>query len=387
MFIVGIDIAKKNHQALITDSNGKPMGKSFRFQNSLEGFRLLLSKMNEISADVSQFEIGMEATGHYWINLYTRLVDCKYVVHVINPLQSDALRNLYIRRTKTDSVDCKIIAQVIRIGQYAETRLKDDKLLAVRDLSRQRFYMVDICADLKRKVVVIMDKIFPEYQHFFSDMFGKTSCAILKRCASARAVAEVPLEELSSIMSNASRGKFKEGKARLLKLLAENSFHAIMESENLSLMVVQMIEQIELYERQIKVLEGCISEFFSSYDSSLTELPGIGPVLGAVILSEIGDINRFSSAKKLAAFAGIDPSVKQSGNFISHENHMSKRGSPYLRRALWIASFVNVNHNKDILKVYGERCSQGKNHFKTMGFLCHKLLNQIYFVLKNESHH
>lgn len=385
MYIIGIDIAKRSHQAVIIDSEGNQKSKNFRFSNSLEGFNLLLSKIEEVDSDYSKFEIGMEATGHYWINLYTRLLDKGFQIHVINPLQSDALRNLYLRKTKTDSVDSKLIANVIRFGKYTETSLKDDKLLMVRELSRQRFYLVDMNADLKRKTVVIMDKIFPEFQNIFSDMFGKTSIALLKKCPSTKEVMEIPLDELSSIIRKASRGKFSEVKAIEIRRAAQNSFNALVDTSSLSFLVKQMVEQIELLEKQIEEQEKEISRIFSKLNSKITQIPGIGPVLGAVILSEIGDINRFSSSKKLVAFAGIDPSIKQSGNFLSSENHMSKRGSPYLRRALWIASFVNLNHNKEMIHIYRRKISNGKGHYKTMGFLCHKLLNVVYTVLKNDA--
>lgn len=385
MYIIGIDIAKRSHQAVIIDSEGNQKSKNFRFSNSLEGFNLLLSKIEEVDSDYSKFEIGMEATGHYWVNLYTRLLDKGFQIHVINPLQSDALRNLYLRKTKTDSVDSKLIANVIRFGKYTETSLKDDKLLMVRELSRQRFYLVDMNADLKRKTVVIMDKIFPEFQNIFSDMFGKTSIALLKKCPSTKEVMEIPLDELSSIIRKASRGKFSEVKAIEIRRVAQNSFNALVDPSSLSFLVKQMIEQIELLEKQIEEQEKEISRIFSKLNSKITQIPGIGPVLGAVILSEIGDINRFSSSKKLVAFAGIDPSIKQSGNFLSSENHMSKRGSPYLRRALWIASFVNLNHNKEMIHIYRRKISNGKGHYKTMGFLCHKLLNVVYTVLKNDA--
>lgn len=134
MFFVGIDIAKKTHQAAITSDDGKLIGKAFKFSNTIDGFNLFLEKLGAVSTELSQFEIGMEATGHYWLNLYTWLADKNFKLHVINPLQSDALRNLYIRKTKTDSVDSKIIADVIRIGQYSETQLADDKILSLFEI-------------------------------------------------------------------------------------------------------------------------------------------------------------------------------------------------------------------------------------------------------------
>ena len=315
MYIVGIDIAKKSHQAAIMNKNGSLLGKSFRFPNTREGFEFFMSKITAVDTDLRNFEFGMEATGHYWLNLYTWLAEKQVIIHVINPLQSDALRNLYLRKTKTDSVDAKIIAQVIRIGQYSETKLADDTMLSMRDLCRQRFFLVDIMADLKRKIIVMMDRIFPEYQGVFSDTFGKSSAEILRNCTTPEEIVSMGVENLTELLRTASNGKFRREKAIELTNLAENSFAARLSSQTLSLLVKQMMEQISLVERQTAVLEELIAGKFRSFDTKITQIPGIGPVLGASILSEIGDINRFASPKKLVAYAGIDPSVIQSGQF------------------------------------------------------------------------
>jgi transposase len=114
MFIVGIDIAK------------------------------FLATLSVVDSDLSRFEFGLEATDHYWLNLYCKLIDPDCIVHVVNPVQSDALRDLYIRQTKTDSKDSFLIAELIRFGRYSETALAEPNLIALRDLTRQRFYIVDL---------------------------------------------------------------------------------------------------------------------------------------------------------------------------------------------------------------------------------------------------
>ena len=164
MFFVGIDIAKNSHEAAIIGESGDIVVKPFKFANSLKGFEKFLAAVQGVSEDLSQFEFGMEATGHYWLNLYTKLIDFNVVVHVINPVQSDALRGLYIRKTKNDAKDAFIIAELIRFGKYSETTLSDSDLLSLRELTRQRFYLVNCVSDVKRKVISFMDKIFPEYQ-------------------------------------------------------------------------------------------------------------------------------------------------------------------------------------------------------------------------------
>lgn len=383
MFFVGIDIAKKTHQAAITSDDGNLIGKTFKFSNTIDGFNLLLEKLSAVTTDLSQFEIGMEATGHYWLNLYSWLSDRNFKIHVINPLQSDALRNLYIRKTKTDSVDSKIIADVIRIGQYSETQLADDKIISLRDLSRQRFFLVDMASDLKRKIIAMMDRIFPEYQDFFSDMFGKTSVQVMKECTSPEQILEIPTEKLTQLLRKASRGRFTENKAKELKELASNSFAAMLSSDMTTLLIRQMLEQIDLLEKQISEIEKIIAVQFAQFNTKLGTIPGIGTTLGATILSEIGDINRFEKPKQLIAFAGMDPSIKQSGNFVGTESHMSKRGSPFLRRAVWLAAVVAVSHDPLFKYHFQQKIKSGKSYSQAMGFICHKLLNTIFAILKS----
>lgn len=382
MYFIGIDIAKKTHQTAIICSDGKLIGKPFKFSNTVDGFNLFLEKLTAVNTDLSQFEIGMEATGHYWLNLYTWLSDKSFRLHVINPLQSDALRNLYIRKTKTDSVDAKIIADVIRIGQYSETQLADENIIALRDLNRQRFYLVDMAADLKRKIIAMMDRIFPEYQDFFSDMFGKTSVQVMKEYTSPEQILQIPTERLTQLLKKASRGRFTETKAKELKALAANSFAALLSSEMTTLLIRQMLEQLDLLEKQIADIEHIIVAQFTQFNTKLTTIPGIGTTLGATILSEIGDINRFDKPKQLIAYAGMDPSVKQSGNFVGTQSHMSKRGSPYLRRALWLAAVVAVNHDDLFKYLFQQKMNAGKTYAQAMGYICHKLLNTVFAILK-----
>lgn len=382
MYYVGIDISKKSHQAVVIDEAGQIIQKPFKFSNNFEGLNIFLQNLSAIDPDLQNFEIGMEATGHYWLNLYTHLETRNMRLHVVNPLQSDAFRNLYLRKTKTDTVDSKIIAQLIRFGQYSQTDFQNKQLHVLRDLCRQRFFLVDSAADLKRKTVCIMDKIFPEYQGFFSDMFGKTSIQIMKNCPTPRSICEMDFEELVLLLRKASGGKFREHKAHELVELARTSFASLLPEDYYSILVKQNMKLMELLEFQIEELEKSIKVEYEKLHVKLTQIPGIGVVLGATIYSEIGDISRFSSAKKLSAFAGIDPSVRQSGEFLGSENHMSKRGSAYLRRALWMASFIGVNHIPEVIELYNRRKQEGKKHFQIMGYMCNKILNRVYYVLK-----
>lgn len=383
MFIVGIDIAKHTHQASVMNPDGSLIGKSIKISNTSSGFEAFIEKLHDIDPDLSHFEFGMESTGHYWLNLYTHLSDLGCTVHVINPVQSDALRGLYIRQTKNDIKDSAIIADVIRIGRYCETTVSDDKMLALRDLTRQRFYLVDMISDLKRKSLTLIDRIFPEYPKLFSDTFGSTSLELLANCNTPEDIIAIDTDKLVEMLSTASKGRFKREKAEKIKAAAQNSFGALLCTDSTSFMLKQFVEQIKFLENQLDELNGMISERLAEFNSPITSITGIGDVLGASILSEIGDISRFESADKLAAFAGIDPTVSQSGNFLGTKNKMSKRGSPYLRRAIWLAATAAILHDPAIKAFYDRKKAQGKHHYVCVGYICRKLINIIFSVLKS----
>lgn len=383
MFIVGIDIAKHTHQASVMNPDGSLIGKSIKISNTSSGFEAFIAKLKDIDPDLSHFEFGMESTGHYWLNLYTHLSDLGCTVHVINPVQSDALRGLYIRQTKNDIKDSAIIADVIRIGRYCETTVSDDKMLALRDLTRQRFYLVDMISDLKRKSLTLIDRIFPEYPKLFSDTFGSTSLELLANCNIPEDIIAIDTDKLVEMLSTASKGRFKREKAEKIKVAAQNSFGALLCTDSTSFMLKQFVEQIKFLENQLDELNEMISERLAEFNSPITSITGIGDVLGASILSEIGDISRFESADKLAAFAGIDPTVSQSGNFLGTKNKMSKRGSPYLRRAIWLAATAAILHDPAIKAFYDRKKAQGKHHYVCVGYICRKLINIIFSVLKS----
>ena len=325
----------------------------------------------------------MEATGHYWLNLYTRLIECGYNVHVINPVQSDALRGLYIRQTKNDAKDAFIIAELIRFGRYSETSLADGDLIALRELTRQRFYLVDCVSDAKRKVISFIDKIFPEYQTLFSDTFGHTSLELLSNYTSPDVIAELDTELFSHFLRSVSHGRFGLAKAKEIQSAAKNTFGSFLFADSATLAIRQFVRQIQLLEEQISELDEYIAEKLSMFDSQLTTIVGVGSTLAAVFVAEIGDINRFDAPDKLAAFAGIDPSVKQSGEFNGSRCRMSKRGSPYLRRAFWLASIAGIKSNAALRALYDKKRSQGKAHAVAVSAVMRKLCNIVYAIMRS----
>lgn len=383
MLYLGIDIAKNNHVASLIDENAKPLFKAFSFSNTVDGANSLIDKLSAFINTTDDVEIGMEATGHYWLSIYSFLIENGYAVHVINPIQTDGWRKgTEIRKRKTDIIDSVLIAELIRYGNFAETSLSDEDTMSLRTLSRFRNYLVSSIGDLKRKVICVLDQVFPEYQSVFSDIFGKTSKELLAHFQTADDFENITAEQLSKVLENVTLKGFLKNKITHISELAANSFGLKFCRDSFSLQLKLLIAQITFIEAQVADVEAEINVILDKINSPITTIPGIGSVTAAVILGEIGDISRFSNASKLAAYAGIDASVSQSGEYKSANNKMSKRGSPYLRKALFNAALIAAFHDPVFSAFYQKKRSEGKHHLTAIGAVARKLCNTIFAVLK-----
>lgn len=384
MLFVGIDIGKNNHVASMMDENGKVVFKAFSFPNTTDGGNALFSKLSSFSSNPSVFEIGMEATGHYWLSVYSFLFEKGFLLHVINPIQTDGWRKgTEIRKRKNDTIDSVLIADLIRYGQFVETRLADEDLFSLRTLTRFRTYLVESIRDLKRKVVCALDQVFPEYQSIFSNIFGKTSKELLLQFSSPIDFENVSSETLAELLAQLSRQKVGALKAEQLKAAASSSFGITFAKNSFTFQLRALIEQISFIENQVKETEAEISSIMEKLGSPITTITGIGNVTGAAIISEIGDISKFDSPRKLVAFAGIDASVTQSGEIEATHNVMSKRGSPYLRKAIFQAALVASFQDPALSGYYQKKRSEGKHHLTCVGAVARKMCNIIYAVLRN----
>jgi len=382
MYIVGIDIGKNNHEATIIDDTGAIIGKSLKFTNSHSGADKLITYINK-NIGSSEVIFGLEATGHYWLSLYSFLLEKGYTVNVINPIQSDSFRNLYIRQTKNDTVDSFIIAEVIRFGRFTTTQLADDKLLSLRQLCRYRLSLVDSVSELKCRIITILDQVFPEYEKLFSDTWGISSKKLLEKYQTPEDILKLDTSELAKFLKEHSRGQLGYAKAEKIKDAAQNTFGIKIAQSAFKFQLKQLIDQVLFIEKQINSLDQEIEFYYSQFDSHLTSIPGIGSVTAAIILSEIGDVTRFKNASSLVAYAGIDPTVKQSSQFLANNNRMSKRGSPYLRRALFLAASTCTLHESPLNDYYNKKRSEGKHHLTAVGAVAHKLTHIIFAIMRD----
>jgi len=383
MLYLGIDIGKNNHVATLIDSQAKPLFKGFSFANTTVGGESLVSKLLMHLKSTSDVEIGMEATGHYWLSLYSFLVSKGYVIHVINPIQTDGWRKgVEIRKRKTDKIDSFLIADLLRYGDFVETSLSDESIMSLRNLTRFRHYLVGSIGDLKRKAICVLDQTFPEYQGVFSDTFGQTSSELLLHFQTADDFASITAEQLEKALSGITMKSFAKNKLTQISELAANSFGLKFCRDSFSLQLKLLIEQIRFIEAQVSDVEAEIETMLTKLNSPITTIPGVGIVTGATILSEIGDISRFSNPSKLVAFSGIDATVIQSGE-SSGTYKMSKRGSPYLRKALFQAALIASNHDPVFKDYYQKKRAEGKHHLTAVGAVARKLCYTIHAILKN----
>ncbi len=384
MFYCGMDIAKYKHEATVINGTGMALLDSISFSNSTEGCEKLLSLFERLSISKDDLLIGMEATGHYWLSVYGYLLEQGFEVKVINPIQSEAFRKMYIRQTKNDRKDSFIIAQIMRFGQFSATNLSEEVMVAMRQLSRYRLSLVDACGDCKRRIIALLDQVFPEYDALFSDTFGVTSKEVLSQYPTPEDMLTVSTKKLTALLEKASRGRFGKDKAEQLKAVAANSFGVSFAKDAFSFQIKQLIEQLKFLENQIEELEEQIAILLKQTGSYITTIPGIGETLGAIILSEIGDIHRFDAPNKLVAFAGMDVKVSQSGEFTGTRQKISKRGSPYLRRAIWLAASRAAFCDPILSEYYQSLRARGKHHLTAIGAVSRKLCNTIYAIIKEE---
>ena len=382
MIYVGIDIAKLNHYASAIDSDGVVLIEPFEFLNDNAGFYTLLSKLNSFELD--DIIIGLESTAHYGNNLVSFLVTKGLHVCVINPIQTATLRKNNIRKTKTDKVDTLVIAKAVALMDHPRfVTLYDIALMQLKNLGRFRMKLVKQRSRTKIQLTAYLDQVFPELQYFFkSSIHQKTVYAILKEAPSATQIASMHLTHLKNLLLSNSHGHFKKETALELRVLAQKSVGTA--DRSLSIQITQSIAQIELLDSQIDAVESEMKDIVISLDSVIMTIPGIGPINGGMIIGEIGDINRFSKPRKLLAFAGLDPSVYQSGNFIAKKTKMSKRGSSALRYALMNAAHNIVKYNQTFKEYYDSKRAEGRGHYNALGHCAGKLVRIIYKMLKDD---
>lgn len=381
MFLVGIDVAKDKHDCFICDSEGNVLKDVFTFSNDREGFNLLLSFMPTSSENV---KVGLEATGHYSLNLINFLIDNGYSPVVFNPLQINLFRKAHtLRKTKTDKIDAKLIALMLSSSDAKPHLDLSYHVMELKSLTRYRSRLKDQLARLKTSLARIIEIVFPELEDCVYSINQKSTIALLYEFPSKELIANAHLTRLTNVLKDNSRGKYSKDKALEIRNAAINSIGTSSDASSFEL--VQTIDMINFYSSKIDDLDAKIKDIMIELESPILSIPGISYNLGSIILAEIVDINRFDTSSQLQAFAGLDPVTHQSGKFIATGVSMVKRGSPYLRWAILNAARLVAMRDPCFQDYYQRKRKEGKHHFVALTHVAKKLIRVIFKLLKTNT--
>ena len=372
MIYACVDIAKTDHVIGAVDERGAEVCRPLPFKNTEAGLERAVAWLEGLAGSPSDVVVGMEATGHYWMACYSFLVARGYSVAVINPMQVKAVRKLKkLDKVKNDRIDAWLIAETLRIGQYDETRLATDEVASLRSLSRYLQSLRGMAAELKTQCVCLMDAHFPEYAGIFSDMFGAGSRAVLSK-------SPLPFELARR------RGGKSAGYAARIKAAARSSIGVRLGQEAASFQVKSLIRQIEFADSECAKVEARVRALLDEVEPLVLTIPGVSYATGAQIVSEIGDVSRFRNASALVSYAGLNSSVSQSGQFDSGGGPITKHGSPYLRRALWLAANRARQYDPGLRAFYDKKRAEGKPHRVAVTAVARKLCHIAFAVMRDQ---
>ena len=376
MICVGIDVAKDKHDCVILNSEGKILAGVFTIPNNADGFDTLLQKIRSCTSSDDKIKVGLEATGHYSYNILGFLINQGLPTYVINPLHTNLYRkSMSLRKTKTDRVDAKTIATMLMSTAYHNEELKS--------LTRYRFDKVRERAQLKQSVSRLVTILFPELEKLVPTLHMSSIYALLIEFPGAKQITEAHLTHLKSLLKDASKGRYGRDMATEIRDAAKHSIGSVMPAKSLELRhTIRLIRELD---SEIEDIEAAIEAIMEELQSPITTIPGMGFRMGAMILAEIGDFARFDSPDKILAYAGMSPSTYQSGqlSLAGTYSHMEKRGSRYLRYALYNATKYVCHWDPGFAAYLAKKRAEGKHYNVALSHAAKKLVRLIYAMEKS----
>ena len=383
MVYVGIDVAKDKHDCYIVNSDGEVLAEVFTISNDQDGFSLLFQKLQSVAPDLSNVKVGLEATGHYSYNILGFLLDKGLTTYVINPLHTNLFRkSTSLRRTKTDRVDARAIAAMMMsdvvLTSYTATSYHNEEL---KSLTRYRFEKVQERAKLKQSVARLVNILFPELEKLVPTLHMQTVYTLLAELPGAKQIASCHLTHLKALLHDASRGRYGRDKAIEIRNAAQHSIGSAMKMKSMELQhTIRLIGELDT---EIDEIETAIQEIMDEMAPPILTIPGISYRMGAMILAEIGDFSRFDSPDKILAYAGLSPSTYQSGKLTNAYPHMEKRGSRYLRYALFNATRFVCNWDPSFAAYLAKKRAEGKHYNVAISHAAKKLVRLIFALMKS----
>ena len=386
MVCVGIDVAKDKHDCFIISSEGEILADVFTIPNNAEGFDTLLQAIRRSTRPEDKIKVGLEATGHYSYNILGFLLDKGLPTYVINPLHTNLYRkSLSLRKTKTDRVDARTIAAMLMsdvdLKSYTDTVYHNEEL---KSLTRYRFDKVRERAKLKQSVSRLVTILFPELEKLVSSLHSASVYALLSEFPGTKQISSTHMTHLKAVLKNASQGRYGQEMAETIRNAARSSVGSVMPAKSLELQhTIRLIRELDA---EIEDIETAIQAIVDEMQSPITTIPGMGVRMGAVILAEIGDFSRFDSPDKILAYAGMSPSTYQSGqlSLSGAYSHMEKRGSRYLRYALYNATKHVCHWDPTFAAYLAKKRAEGKHYNVALSHAAKKLVRLIFAMEKSQ---
>lgn len=384
MIYAGVDIAKMGHVIGAVDEEGAEVARPMPFKNTEAGFERCVAWLESVAESEDDVFVGMEATGHYWKACFAYLMAAGYKVCVVNPMQVHAMRELKgMRGIKNDRVDSRLIAETLRQGDCEQTRLATDEMQALKQLTRYHQGLKQELATVKTQAICVMDAYFPEYAGLFSDMFGAASLKVLAECPTPAEVGRRRASTIARLLSGGSRGRLGAEKAAQLKAAAKSSVGIRLGQEAAPFQIRTMVSQVEFLNGAISKVEREVAALLARVEPNIATIPGVSTTTGAQIVSEIGDVKRFKNAASIVKYAGLSSGVDESGKFSAKGVPITKHGSPYLRRSLWLAANRARQYDPKLKAFYDKKRREGKPHRVAVTAVARKLCHVVYAVMRD----
>lgn len=381
----GIDVAKNKHVACILDRDGEFVARSQSFDNNTEGYQRILNRLQE-TCPTERPLIGMEATGYYWYALRDFLVAHGYDVAVVNPIQTHQQAKKGIRKRKTDKIDARHIATLIKNGEHRPALIPNDFAMSCRQLTRLRYRTVGTISRLKLLLWSRLGPVWPEYEALFRNAFCKTSRRLLLTAPTPDEVLAMNREALVELIDKTSRGRYGPDLADRLRESAAHTIGTRRGIEGARIGIRSLITQIEVLMPIRQQLEADIEVLADRLPAYYLTLPGMAPFLAVSLFGETDPITAFASSSQLVAFAGLDTTVFQTGQCTGERlrRKITKRGSPYLRRTLWRMAHRACYHDGDLRDYWLRRKRAGMHHLAAVTAAALKLCHVVWRILTDE---
>jgi transposase len=379
----GIDIGKGKHAACVMDRDGRFVMRSQSFTNDAQGYQTLLDRLHHTGRR-SRILVGLEATGHYWYALRDFLVDKGYDVVVLNPLQTKQQGRRDIRKCKTDKIDARRVARLLKTGEYRVSLVPGDFAMTCRHLTRQRCRLVGQRSRIKLWLRSRLEPIWPEYEALMANPFCKTGRTLLMTAPAPEDVIRLGREELAELVRKTSRGRFGPAKAEQIWQAARNTVGTRRGLKGARIAIRSLLTQLDALDPIRKDLEAEIETLAARLPSYLFTLPGIDTLTAVSLFGETDPIATFSSGSQLVAFAGLDTTVFQTGQYEATRRRITKRGSPYLRHTLWSIAQRACRQEGDLRDYCLRRRREGLSYKSAVTATAIKLCHVAWRILTDQ---